>query len=307
MFNLAIDFGGTIIKIALIQDEDIIKQTTLNNHSQMDDLQQVVVCVFKMLKDLGKTKDHIKAVGISLPGIVDVDKKTMLSVNDKYQYSIGFDYTRWSLNNFGRPPFMDNDARLALLGEVGYGIAKGAKDAIILILGTGVGTAAIMDGKLLRGRHYQAGILGGHFTLDYQGARCNCGNIGCAEKLASSWSIKEYVKSHALYENSALNNNPIDFYHIASAYRSGDACAKEIVAYCTQIWASCIVNLIHAYDPQKVILSGGPMKSADIFVPPMKKIISRAWTYWGEPEILIAKDTDSSVLKGLNFQLNHGG
>ncbi len=306
MYNLVMDFGGTLIKIALTQGPLFVVQENIHNHSNIRDLDEVILYTHKMLAKIGASKDEIKRVGISLPGIVDTDKKTMLSVNEKYQYSIGFDYKGWSLKHFGCEPFMDNDARLALLGEVGYGVAKEEKDAVMLILGTGVGTAAILNGQILRGKHYQAGILGGHFTLKYEGEQCNCGNVGCVEQLASSWSIKAHVMRHSLYQNSILKNNPIDFYHITQAYRRNDSCAKEIVKYCAHIWASCVVTLIHAYDPQKIILSGGAMKSADIFLPYMKKVIDKAWTYWGKPEIVIAKDTEAFVLKGLNFQLNNG-
>ncbi len=305
MLNLVIDFGGTIIKIALIKNINILVQETLPNRSKIKDMDKVVVCVKRMLKQLGKDKNHIKAVGISLPGIVDVKQKTMLSVNDKYQYSIGFDYHDWSLKHFGCSPFLDNDARLALLGEIGYGAAQGEDNAVMLILGTGIGTAAIIEGQILRGKHYQAGILGGHFTIDYRGNQCNCGTRGCAEALASGWSIERYVQQHPLYEASILKNQPIDFYQISQAYKAKDPCAKDIVQYCASIWGSCVVNLIHAYDPQTIILSGGPMQSADIFLPPMQKIIDNAWTYWGRPKIVIAKDPNISVLQGLNFQLNH--
>ncbi len=306
MYNLVIDFGGTIIKMALIHGTDFVVQQKISNSSDITDLDTVISCIDKNLAEIGATRANIKAVGISLPGIVDTDNKTMLSVNEKYQYSIGFDYKAWCLENFGCNPVMDNDARLALLGEVGYGVAAGEKDAVMLILGTGVGTAAIINGQILRGKHYQAGILGGHFTVKYNGEPCNCGSIGCVERLASSWAIENYVSNHPLYSNSILKDGVIDFYHISQAYRQDDACAIDVVKYCANIWASCVVNLIHAYDPQKIILSGGPMKSADIFLPHMEKFIDKAWTYWGKPEIVIAKDTEASVLNGLNFQINHG-
>lgn len=70
---------------------------------------------------------------------------------------------------------MENDARAALLGEVSYGTAQGVADAVLFIFGTGIGTAAMMNGKIVTGRHYQAGILGGHLTTNVYGETCVCG------------------------------------------------------------------------------------------------------------------------------------
>ena len=84
---------------------------------------------------------------------------------------------------------VENDARAALLGELAHGAAVGVRDAVLLVAGTGIGTAAVIDGQLIRGRSGHAGILGGHLTIDRGGDPCNCGNLGCAEVYGGSWSL----------------------------------------------------------------------------------------------------------------------
>ena len=86
--------------------------------------------------------------------------------------------------------FIDNDARLAAVGEWKYGAGKDTDNLVVMTIGTGIGTSVIMNGKLLRGKHFQAGCLGGHFSVKYNGSMCTCGNSGCVEAYASTWSFK---------------------------------------------------------------------------------------------------------------------
>src|SRR5258708_8730344 len=84
---------------------------------------------------------------------------------------------------------MENDARMALLGEHAAGAAQNCMDVVIVMLGTGVGSAVMIHGVLLRGAHFQAGCLGGHIPARFHGRLCICGAIGCVEAEASTWAL----------------------------------------------------------------------------------------------------------------------
>ena len=129
-------------------------------------------------------------VGIAYPGLVDPVKQLVISASGKYTDATKFDFSAWSRGRFGCGCILENDANAALMGEIGYGCAAGETDAVLMILGTGVGTAAVMNGELVRGKHFQAGCLGGHFPVGGEEWRCSCGGYGCVEANGSSWALK---------------------------------------------------------------------------------------------------------------------
>jgi glucokinase len=127
---------------------------------------------------------------------VDSVNKKVLTINDKYGDVISLDLEKWAFEHFGVPLEIENDTRAALLGEWKFGNGRGYNDVVLMTLGTGIGTSAVIEGKILRGRHFQAGILGGHFIVNPKGKLCNCGNVGCAEAEASTWNLEEIVAEH---------------------------------------------------------------------------------------------------------------
>ena len=89
---------------------------------------------------------------------------------------------------------------MAAVGEWKYGAGRDTNDLVVMTIGTGIGTSAIIEGKLLRGRHFQAGCLGGHISVQYEGRECTCGNKGCLEAYGSTWSLEGRVKEAEGFE-----------------------------------------------------------------------------------------------------------
>jgi glucokinase len=195
---------------------------------------------------------------------------------------------------------MDNDARCALIGEWQYGKGKGYDDVVLMTIGTGVGSSAVIEGRVLRGKHFQAGCLGGHFTINIHGATCNCGNIGCVETEASTWNIENIARQNADWLRSSLSREKqIDFECIFRLANDGDALAKEIRNQCVEIWGAAAVNLIHAYDPEILVIGGGVMASADFIIPYIQqKTDAHAWTPWGKVKIAAAENINAAALLG---------
>src|SRR5439155_23768344 len=110
----------------------------------------------------------------------------------------------WSRDTFGLRLCIENDARMALLGESYEGAARGFSDVVMMTLGTGIGGVTMIEGKLLRGKHSQAGCIGGHFPVLFSGRPCSCGGIGCAEAEASGWSLPAVVNDWPGIASSAL-------------------------------------------------------------------------------------------------------
>jgi glucokinase len=175
----------------------------------------------------------------------------------------------------------------------------------MITLGTGLGTSAIIDGKVLRGKHGQAGVLGGHFTVNYRGRGCTCGNLGCAEAEASTAFLAELVKAHPDFPSSSLAKaSVLDFAAVFRLATQGDTCARAIRDHSLQVWSSLAVNLIHAYDPELVIIGGGIMASAEVILPFVQNYVDRhAHTPWGKVSVVASELNDHAVFAAAEWLL----
>ncbi|WP_426519336.1 ROK family protein [Diaminobutyricibacter sp. McL0618] len=301
MPTLCIDFGGTEIKLGILDGPRILASTTVANTGTMADLDRVRDAV----DELGRATDDssIGTVGIAVPGVVDRVNGTLVAAHDKYDYAIGRDLREWATHSFGAPAVVENDARAALVGETTYGVAAGTRDAVMVTLGTGIGTAALIDGHLLRGAHDHAGILGGHMTVDLDGPACNCGNAGCAEAVASTWALRRDVASDPALAASPLGERAtrgrIGLRDLVET-RDAPAPAALFDRY-LRAWGAAIVTLCHAYDPDVVIVSGGAMRSADAILPPLSEYVdAHLWSSSHRPAFVTPSAPQYSVILGLS-------
>jgi glucokinase len=294
------DIGGTNIKIGLVHDGKVIGKCTIDAMSQQGlqpQLKPIEVAIMKLISEHNITVSQLSGIGMSIPGIVDCDAKKVMVINDKFNDVIGMDMTHWAKSVFNLPLTMDNDARCALIGEWQYGAGKGCDNLVAVTLGTGLGTAAVVDGRVIRGSHHIAGILGGHFIIDRNGLSCNCGNRGCAEAQSSTWNLKEILK-YVGADKAEWVNSGVDFRVIFEKAGAGDAMAVKVRNHCMDVWAETIVNLIYAYDPERIVMSGGIMQSADIILPYIKEKISHyGWAPFDKIDIVCSSVfTDTAIL-----------
>lgn len=308
MKTIAIDLGGTRIKIGLIEEGHLLCSAIINAPDEkgfMESLPSLENKINELLTKHTIKISELGGLGFSMPGIVDPVRMKLISVNEKYNHAVGYDFKTWAKEKWGLPLVLENDARAATVGEWQSGAGKGKDSMVMVTIGTGIGTSAVMNGKVLLGKHFQAGCLGGHFTIDFKGSLCNCGNVGCVESAASSWSLPEIVKQYPLYPESRLSaTNNIDYRQVFEMAGKNDPLAMEVVLHSLNAWSACIINLIHAYDPEIVVVGGGIMQSGDKILPHITgKVHAHAWTPWGKPEIVPAKYKDEAALFGIDFLL----
>jgi glucokinase len=290
---IAIDLGGTRVKMGLVTEEGILAKRQFASQSGRNFsglLAEIARQADAMLAEAKLEYSHVPGIGISIPGIVDTDRKMLLSVNNKFVEAEHFDFQQWASGHFGLPVFIDNDARCALTGEWKYGAGTGKNDIVMVTLGTGVGGAALINGRLLRGKHYQAGCLCGHFVVDMNGPPCTCGNVGCVEAMASTWRLPALAREDAAFNDSMLaQTDLLDFEALFHAARQNDALANKLVDHCLKAWSAGVVTMIHAYDPELVIMGGGIMESGPVILPYIRKHVEKhAWTPWGKVDIVEA-------------------
>jgi glucokinase len=294
MPRLCIDFGGTEIKLGLLDDGEIRAATALAPTDSEADLERVR----RAAAELGGSID---GVGIAVPGVVDHAAGALIAAHDKYGWARGRDLRAWATDAFAAPAAIENDARAALLGEVAFGAARGARDAVLVTLGTGIGTAAMIDGELVRGRHGHAGILGGHLTVDLDGPACNCGNVGCAEAVASTWALARDAAADPQLA-AALRRGGEASVGLKSLFtNASDPVVAATLDRYLRAWGAAVVGMCHAYDPDVVVVSGGVLRAADVVMPALTDYVAtHLWSSSHRPALVAAAAPEHSVLLGLS-------
>jgi glucokinase len=296
---IVIDMGGTRLKIGFFRDAELVQTNVVSSCAQENFKNTIRIFDAEMQKLIElQGISSIDGIGLSTPGIIDTKANKILSINDKYSDAVSFDLNSWAKETWNCRLLTENDARAALAGEWQQGAGKGIDNLVMMTLGTGIGASALIEGKLLHGKHFQAGCLGGHFCIDFQGESCNCGSIGCVETKGSSWVLPELAKA----EN--YPSEGISFKKLFDEKRNGNAKASELLQICMDAWSACALNLIHAYDPEMLIVGGGVMKSADLILPEIQAWVEKyAWTPWGKVAVRPAEMEDTAALYGMNYLL----
>jgi glucokinase len=299
----AIDFGGTHATCGLVEDQTILECESLdtNRARSLRAVLPTIGNVFcKLVKRQSLTFKDFAGIAVGFAGLVDSRTGRVLSTNGKYDDAKSTDLAGWSQDNFGLRLRIENDARMALLGECYGGAARGFSDVVMMTLGTGIGGVAMIEGKLLRGKHSQAGCLGGHLPVLFNGRPCTCGAIGCAEAEASGWALPGIVKDWPQASASALSKySNIGFKDLFGEAANGDEVALAIRDRCLKVWAAAAVGLVHAYDPELIVIGGGVMESAAVIIPAIESHVQKhSWTPWGKVQVRRAELGNNAALVG---------
>ena len=300
---LAIDLGGSHATCAIVQDrsilvsEDILADSAENLSALLVRAQDTFR---KLAHQLQVSSKDCHGIAIGFPGLVSTREGRVLSTNAKYEDAPGLDLAAWSRESFGLPLRIENDARLALLGEVYAGAAQGFTEVVMMTLGTGIGGVAMIAGKLLRGKHAQAGCLGGHIPVMFSGRPCTCGGIGCAEAEASGWALPlVFAEWPGAGDSSLAKYSKFGFKELFEQAEAGDQVAVGIRDRCLKVWCAAAVALVHAYDPELIVMGGGAMKNASTITPVIQSHVQKhAWTPWGKVEVRAAVLGNHAALLG---------
>jgi glucokinase len=170
---------------------------------------------------------------------------------------------------------MENDADAAALGEAAWGAGKDKTRLIYVTVGTGIGGGIILDGKLYRGVD-QAHPEIGHHVIDASGPACTCGFHGCWESLASGPAMAEWMKLEAASDPHRVNLSAKTVCELAVA---GDALARRAVDREGYYLGLGLANLVVLYTPDAIVLGGSVMRSANLFLGSIRKVIRESCRY----------------------------
>ena len=278
----AMDVGGSHLACALIEGGRIVARA----ERAVTDRRSFVALlpwIEEAFKAFGRS--GVEKLAIAFPALIDPNAPSVLSTpKGKYEDAVGFDFAAWGRTHLDVEVRLELDGRMALLGERHAGALVGVDDAVLVALGTGIGTAAIIGGQLVRGRGGQASVLGGHTTLTLDGPLCICGNIGCAEAEASTWALPRLA---ARFNAEALAAAPVlDFATTFRLAAAGDAGASRVRDHCLYVWSVTALNMVNAYDPAVVLVTGGVLAAAAHILPAIRVHIARhGWTSGGAPDV----------------------
>ena len=294
---IAVDLGGSHADCALVQDGAVLAKTSVPIRvcNLLEPLLAEIASASRRL-DLASAQ----GIGFGFPGLVDAPRCRVSSTSGKFIDAPDLDLAAWAQAELGLPLRLENDARLALLGECYAGAARGETDVVMFTLGTGIGGVAMIGGRLLRGKHGQAGVLAGHSPVNFQGRRCSCGALGCAESEASGWALPLVCQAWPGFSSSALAAQECNFENLFAAAEAGDPVALAIRDRCMSAWGAAAVAAIHAFDPEVLVYGGGVMKSAATIVPFIQSYVDRyAWTPWGKVRVCPALRGSDAALLGV--------
>lgn len=309
MYCIAIDLGGTIIKVGLMGGDGILETCCFpaKPGSLAANLPFMEDTINRLLDKWNIPNKELSGIGLAFPGMVNPEEKRVTSTNDKYDDACEIDLAGWAYDHWKMPFVIGNDARMAVVGEWHSGAGKGYRNMVMMTLGTGIGTGVILDGKQINGNHFQAGSLGGHMIVDYRGRRCTCGNVGCVEAMASSFFLPEIIRSHpGISPEYKIKAASYDFKTLFGLLRQGEAEATLLCTECMDVWAAAIVNYIHAYDPEVIVMGGGIMKSGDIIIPYIRNRIDQlVWCPQSKKvDIKPSALGDNAALMGISYTLS---
>lgn len=311
MKAFAVDLGGTHATLAVMEGAKILasKELSLDRmHGLGPVLPQFATTFRSLLVECGLQTRDLSGLAFSFCGLADSATGRILSTNQKYDDACDLDLPEWCAKEFGIKFKIENDARMALLGEWYAGAGRGVEDIVMMTLGTGIGGAAMMNGQLVRGKHVQGGCLGGHLPVLFNGRKCTCGAIGCTEAEASGWALPMIAKEWPGFDKSALAaEKEITFRAVFEHAQAGDTVALAVRDRCIRVWSAGAVGLVHAYDPEVIIIGGGVMKSAGVIIPAVQEYVANhSWTPWGTVKVKAAELGNHAALFGAVPLLSEG-
>ena len=266
MMFLAIDLGGTEVKIGLVDETGTVHEKTAAGVAADGYRTPIVERMVRVSEAfLSEHPRDIQGIAVSACGQINPATGTVIGTNGKIPHYEGTCMKAELEKVFGKETAVLNDANAALLGECFAGRAKGLRNVILITLGTGVGGGVLADGRLLSGHRGIAGELG-HFTLRADGPACPCGKRGCFEHYAATTALVS--RCEAASGRSGLNGKII--FREAEA---GNPIFRTELSSWIQDIAEGLTGLIHIFNPEMVLIGGGVSAQENLLIRPLRELV----------------------------------
>ena len=278
---VGIDIGGMTIKGGIVDEKGNIlyKKSIVTAPGKEDRL--IVDDIAALVNDLvknGADGEEIEGVGIGCPGSI-YDEKGIV----RYSCNINFRNTPMAKMIEEKTGIkkvrLSNDANCAALGETLFGAGNGAKNSVMVTLGTGVGTGIVANGQLITGNR-SAGGEGGHITINLGGATCGCGKKGCYEAYASATALMNQIQAACeKHPESQLakevEQNGLNGKVVFDCAQNGDKTAMAVVKKYIKYVGVGLVNFANIFFPEVIIIGGGISNQGDNIIKPLQRYVTR--------------------------------
>lgn len=317
MYYIGIDVGGMSIKGGIVDENGkiIVKDSVVTKPTQPsdDNTKDIAGLVAKLLEDAGISTDEIAGMGMGVPGTVDPDTaKIFYTCNIFFR---DYDFRAEFKKYFDFPVYIGNDADCAVIGESVFGDMKGVQNAVMVTLGTGVGTGTLVKGNLISG-FKGAGGEGGHTVMRMGGEKCGCGRRGCWEAYASATALirdtKRAMEKHpeSLMNEIAKKEGKVTGRTAFDAMNAGDKTAKALVSRYIRYVGEGLVNIGNYIRPEIIFMGGGISNQGDWFIKRLQAYVTR-YSYGGKrnPYIKVVKATlknEAGILGAAALALKNG-
>lgn len=272
---IGVDLGGTKLLAGAIEVSGHVRHREFRIAPVTVDPEAVLEFLASTIERLiaGVTTDggQVSAVGVGIPSLIDQARG--IAVSTVHQPLDGVPVRTILQERLQLPVMLDNDANCAMLAEWRIGGAVGCDDAVLLTVGTGIGSGVVAAGHLLRGATGAATELG-HMVIDFDGPRCQgaCRNRGCLEALASGSALaREGVRMAALHPGTELARmvaagEQIRGEHVLGAARQADPGAITALARVGRVLGVGIANAMNIFNPEVVLIGGGVSDAGELLV-----------------------------------------
>lgn len=259
---LAFDIGGTFVKYGLCNENFEFSEKSKFPTNAQKGGQAIIENIIDMIEQY----DNIDRVAISTAGQVDSGNGIVVYSTGNIPYYTGMAVKSLIENRTGIKTFVENDVNSAAIGEAYFGAAKGEKNFVCLTLGTGVGGAIFLDGKLFKGTNSSAGEIG-HMIIHGGGKQCTCGGEGCFECYASANALIKAVNKVSPVELDAFQIFQKENIEKPEIRSEIDKWIDEIIIG--------LINVIYIFNPSTIVLGGGIMNEDYIIELIDRKIYNR--------------------------------
>jgi glucokinase len=274
---VAIDIGGTTVKLALVRTAADGKSHQILIHDKCDTgpddpgHDMVARIAGSARKLIERTGEKPVGVGVGCPGLID-NKNGIVVVSANLPTLKEFPLAAELSKHLDLPTAIHNDAKAAMLGEYNFGPNRGTQNMVLLTLGTGVGGGVITGGQLVTGADNGATELG-HVKVEYHApALCGCGTRGCLEAYVGIAGIQRIATATlAAHPKSTLKSDRLSTKDLSEAARGGDETAAEVFLTVGHYLGRGIAHFIDIFNPERVVLAGGASRATDLLMPGIRR------------------------------------
>ncbi|MCL2023757.1 MAG: ROK family protein [Oscillospiraceae bacterium] len=283
MYTIGIDLGGTNIAVGVVDENcKIIGRGTRKTDSPRayeSIFADIVAAAGDALRHAEADISQVRSMGLGTPGSVDKERGLIAYANNLDFHNVPA--VKLLRERFKIPVYLENDANAAALGEARAGVGAGAKNFVMITLGTGVGSGIILDGKILTGINYAGGEMG-HTVIVKDGKECNCGRRGCWEKYASARALvartqeaMDFNKGSLMWKLCDGDINKVCGQTAFRAADKGDKVARNVVEKYISYLAAGITNIVNVFQPEMICIGGGVGREGENLLAPLREIVAR--------------------------------